>query len=105
VVVVNDGTILQFVMSCRVFGLGIETAALSFVVERLLAERSDALALHEVNTRNHACATFYLDHGFTMTPQAGVFLINKQTDWPKWVGRDMEVPSLGGATELPRQSS
>ena len=104
VVVVSDGAILQFVLSCRVFGLGIESAVLSLVVERLIAERSEARAHYVATARNHACATFYVDHGFTKTPQEGVLRIDEHLHWPNWIGRDLEMPPIGVITEVPRQS-
>jgi FkbH-like protein len=66
VAIVRGNVIEQVVMSCRVFGLGIETALLERVLRSIAIENGDAARAKFVTTgKNKTCASFYRDHGFT----------------------------------------
>ncbi|MBN9088905.1 MAG: HAD-IIIC family phosphatase [Reyranella sp.] len=68
IVVRYDGptaSVDNFVMSCRLLGRGVETAALSVVCERAAAHRCTTLAGAIIETpRNEPCRKLYSDHGF-----------------------------------------
>ncbi|WP_051386211.1 HAD-IIIC family phosphatase [Actinokineospora inagensis] len=57
----------NFLLSCRVFGRGIETACLSLVV----ATATEVEALYVPSARNGGFADFYPSHGFTPVPSDG----------------------------------
>jgi FkbH-like protein len=69
VVVRYDGpsaTVDNFVMSCRLLGRGVETAALAVICERASAQGCTTLGGAIVETpRNEPCRKLYADHGFT----------------------------------------
>lgn len=69
VVTEGDGIaeIPVFVLSCRVFGYGVESAMLSEIVHRCgIGSRHQALVgHHRPNPQNHPCRNMYADHGFT----------------------------------------
>lgn len=81
---VLDNELVQMVLSCRVFGLGIETAMLNTIQSDVAA----SLIAQWVETgRNHTCQFLYPDHGWTLIPdtpnwyQIGVTL----PAWPDWI--------------------
>jgi FkbH-like protein len=69
VVVRYDGpiaTVDNFVMSCRLLGRGVETAALAVICERASVRGCTALGGAIIETpRNEPCRRLYSDHGFT----------------------------------------
>jgi FkbH-like protein len=69
VVVRYDGPIASvdnFVMSCRLLGRGVETAALSVICERARRHGCTTLTGAIIETpRNEPCRKLYADHGFT----------------------------------------
>lgn len=81
---VKGDALVQMVLSCRVFGLGIETAMLNVVQSQATA----ALRAQWVETgRNHSCQFLYPHHGWTLSPdlpnwyQAGAV----PPAWPDWI--------------------
>jgi predicted enzyme involved in methoxymalonyl-ACP biosynthesis len=59
-------TVDNFVMSCRLLGRGVETAALAVICERASAHGCTTLGGAIVETpRNEPCRKLYADHGFT----------------------------------------
>ncbi|WP_186248501.1 MULTISPECIES: HAD-IIIC family phosphatase [unclassified Burkholderia] len=64
VAVIRDSIIEQVVMSCRVFGLGVEVALLNFVMTRLLANHDEVKAIRKVTERNVTCRNYFSDAGF-----------------------------------------
>ena len=60
VAIVSNDIIQQFVMSCRVFSLGIETSLLSYIMEN----ESIFKALYHDTGKNKASASFYPNHKF-----------------------------------------
>lgn len=79
VAVLRRGLLEQMVLSCRVFGLGIETAFLAHL------ERSHGVeaALFGDTGRNKTCATFYRDHG--MSEVEGRWVMGEPTSSPAWI--------------------
>ena len=60
-----------FVLSCRVFGYGVETALLAEVLRRARSGADGTLpgpllGDHKANAQNHPCRNMYPDHGFTL---------------------------------------
>jgi FkbH-like protein len=54
-----------FVLSCRVFGYGVETAVLGEIVRRCeLAGKKAIVGRYRATNQNQACHNMYLDHGF-----------------------------------------
>jgi FkbH-like protein len=78
VVLLKDQDILQFVLSCRVFGLGVETAILHTILQR--CQKSGywpITAQVKATGRNASCQNLYFDHGF--------YLINaEETGTQNW---------------------
>ncbi len=63
--VCRDSSIFQFVMSCRVLGLGVETAAIDGIVRMLEARGSPTITAHFRGTdANHLCGSLYEKAGF-----------------------------------------
>jgi FkbH-like protein len=63
--IVRGTASVQVVMSCRVFGLGLETALLSSVVGGILgSDHGFATASFQATGKNNTCATYFKDHGF-----------------------------------------
>lgn len=59
--------IVQIVLSCRIFGLGIEIALLKMVMDKLLVRHSSDHALFSDSGRNAICRDFYAKQGFLET--------------------------------------
>jgi FkbH-like protein len=61
-----------FVLSCRVFGYGVETALLSEAVRRAKHKGGNeslpgpVIGDYKANAQNHPCRNMYRDHGFTL---------------------------------------
>jgi FkbH-like protein len=55
-----------FVLSCRVFGYGVETAVLNEIIRRCaVGKQKTTLVGHYRSTnQNHSCRNMYVDHGF-----------------------------------------
>jgi FkbH-like protein len=69
----------NFVMSCRLLGRGVETAALAVICERAIShgcERLDGEIL--ATPRNQPCRRLYADHGFTVVAD-GRYSLNLAT--------------------------
>lgn len=83
----TEDTVEQVVMSCRVFGLGIEIALLRTCLLGLCAEKH----LHPIRARflrtgrNSACEDFYKNNGFSEAPGADFWICNKIPDAPWWI--------------------
>lgn len=83
VAIVSDNTIFQVVLSCRVFGLGIETVLLHRLMNLILSARADPVIAYLNDTgRNASCRNFYLDHGFKLQE-------NNESRTQKWLGSDI----------------
>lgn len=83
VAIVSDKTIFQVVLSCRVFGLGIETALLHRLMKSILSDRGDSVTAYLNDTgRNASCRNFYLDHGFKLQE-------TNDSGTQKWLGNDL----------------
>lgn len=79
VAIVRGPVIEQVVLSCRVFGLGIETALLS----HLMHGHGIEAGLLTDTGRNKACAAFYGDHGFTADGDR--WLAGEKPGAPAWI--------------------
>jgi FkbH-like protein len=64
-----------FVLSCRVFGYGVETAILKEVASRcgIGTIRSALVGMYRANNQNNPCRNMYADHGFTRAEEAFVW--------------------------------
>ena len=59
----------SLLLSCRVIGRGIETALLAYIARHAAALGARCLLGEYVETKKNApCASFYVDHGFTLDP-------------------------------------
>jgi FkbH-like protein len=68
-------TIDAFVLSCRVFGYGVETAMLDAIREKAKARGATRLSARFVpTTQNHMARDMYLDHGFAAKAE-GLFAV------------------------------
>lgn len=86
IAIVSGTRIIQFVLSCRIFGLGIETTLLHSVMQSLRKEDDQGLSALAKNTgRNASSRDFYITNGFILnsTDYDGI-----QT----WIGKD--VPTV-----------
>ncbi len=65
-----------FVLSCRVFGYGVETTMLAEICRRCEVAHSGKpiIGLYRSTTQNHPCRNMYIDHGFIL--QDGAFRWN-----------------------------
>ena len=63
-----------FVLSCRVFGYGVETAILNEIGRRCNVgkQRTCLIGRYRANNQNHPGRNMYVDHGFR--PQDGSFI-------------------------------
>lgn len=95
VAMLQGSEIIQVVLSCRVFGLGLETALLCRALSSLPVRREGGMvsALLADSGKNKTCAAFYGEHGFRESgPDTGVWLLERSPEWPAWV--------RGGETEV-----
>jgi FkbH-like protein len=83
---VQEGHIAQVVLSCRVFGLGIETALLHQAMS-LLREQGHAHITGRLlpTGRNAACQSFYSDNGFVAGESDGLWVGLNPPGWPEWI--------------------
>jgi len=82
IAIVSGTQIVQFVLSCRIFGLGIETALLHKLMTSMSLKETDSILAYAKDTgRNASSRNFYSEHGFTLneTDEAGI---------QKWIGVD-----------------
>ncbi|TFW18567.1 HAD-IIIC family phosphatase [Duganella callida] len=76
---VAEGIIRQFVMSCRVLGMDVEIAALHHVADLLFAEEVQAVVGPLVETElNTPCRDVYPRAGFSESPQRGLYWLRKK---------------------------
>lgn len=83
-VLVQGDELVQLVLSCRVFGLGIETAMLNAVQ----SQQAAPLRARWVATgRNQSCQSLYPAHGWTTEPDAPSWYRAGATPsaWPDWI--------------------
>lgn len=80
VAVVRGKVIEQVVMSCRVFGMGLETA---LMCQLFAAAEPPALALFAETGKNKASASYFKDHGFV--PEGSSWAVGAAPSWPDWV--------------------
>lgn len=84
VALLRGATIEQAVMSCRVFGMGIETALLCTLFEHVPSGAAGLAALYAETGKNKACASFYPDHGFAADGH-GAWVASSPPAWPAWI--------------------
>lgn len=86
-ILIRQAEILQAVLSCRVFGLGIETAMLNAVQTRLEAAGFAPLtASWRATGRNHTSQNFFADHGWRPVAQdPSRFHAGEPPRWPGWI--------------------
>jgi FkbH-like protein len=71
-----------FVLSCRAFGYGVESAMLAEIVRRFEATHlgKPIIGYYRSTTQNHPCRNMYVDHGFIL--QDGAFRWNGSPSLP-----------------------
>lgn len=78
--------IVNFVMSCRVLGRGVETAVLAEICNRAKHRNCEEVVGRIVRTeRNKPCQSLYFDHGFTSEGD-GIFKLKLEcsVEYPAW---------------------
>lgn len=87
VAVVRANEITQVVMSCRVFGFGLETALLHEAMRRIreTAHHAPIVASLVDTGKNMTCACYYRDNGFTQTENAGSWRAAGMPTVPAWI--------------------
>ena len=83
VIVIRDDTIVQAVLSCRVFGLGVEDVMTSAAVVSILEHHQAAKALLTDTGKNFTCHDHFKRFGFD--EDKGVWRISSQGVSPKWI--------------------
>ncbi|WGY69085.1 HAD-IIIC family phosphatase [Burkholderia cepacia] len=83
VAIVRHNHIEQVVMSCRVFGLGIETALLNILMKRMLTMYSESFGRFQSTGRNSTCENYFPNAGFELVD--GVYRGNKTPEFPAWI--------------------
>jgi FkbH-like protein len=75
-----------FVLSCRVFGYGVETAMLNEICRRCdCGKQGRALVGHfRANNQNHSCRNMYSDHGFEPVDGSFVWKGSPELYPPQW---------------------
>ena len=68
----DAATIPVFVLSCRVFGYGVESAMLAEIARRsdIGGRRQRLIGQFRANAQNHPCRNMYADHGFVVDGDA-----------------------------------
>ena len=71
----DEAEIPVFVLSCRVFGYGVETAMLNELARRcgIGRERARLVGRFKATGQNHPCRNMYADHGFVARDDAFVW--------------------------------
>jgi FkbH-like protein len=88
---VHAQQIEQFVLSCRVFGLGIETALLAKALQQIQeAGHSVFEAQFTATGRNDTCRDFWPTHGFTQDAESVVWRSSVMPDIPAWIRLESE---------------
>ena len=82
----RNNVIEQVVLSCRIFGLGIETALLAAAVRQIQAAGHPAyLGYYTPTGRNDACRDFWSNHGCTWDAEAQVWRGDVVPVSPAWI--------------------
>ncbi len=86
---IQDNIIEQAVLSCRVFGLGIEQALLAYSLKLVFDKYDSVLALFKDAGKNFTCKDYYVDNGFTKEKDnyedCDVSKTNKMVEYPSWI--------------------
>jgi len=81
-----DNTFIQAVLSCRVFGLGIETALLSEAMRQMnAAGYKDYFAYFTATGRNDACRDLWSSHGFVLNVENDLWQGSHVPNFPVWI--------------------
>ncbi len=84
----QSNAIIQMVLSCRVFGLGIETALLAEAVRQIQAGGHDEFLAHFTATgRNDACRNFWQEQGLVWNAELNLWRGSVAPEWPSWIRR------------------
>lgn len=88
---VREQSIEQMVLSCRMFGLGIESALLSEVVRQMReAGYADFIGHFSATGRNDTCRNFWHDHGFTQGAEDALWRASEVPNTPEWISVQVE---------------
>jgi FkbH-like protein len=84
VILIKGSEIVQYVMSCRVLGLGVEQSALSATAQRIRATdpHADITATMIETADNLACRGVYRDNGFAADSENNRFVLSRDADIP-----------------------
>lgn len=86
---IDDSKIIQVVMSCRVFGLGVETALLAEVMRFIQENNPESIvtAIMKDTGRNASSKDFYSRHGFALTE-------DDASEFQNWAANLRHIPSI-----------
>ena len=87
----QGANIVQVVMSCRVFGFGLETALLCeiFRSKYRLTDNGAITAQYVDTAKNKSAESYFKDNGFQEEPDClGTWRSTKPPAWPDWIGVD-----------------
>ncbi len=98
VCLLHENDVVQIVMSCRVFGLGIEHALARYIQQSIL-ERSDVVRAELRDTgRNFSCHSYFSDTGFVESN--GKWESKSIFDHPGWIRHEYsELGKLGSVSD------
>lgn len=86
--IVSGDTVLQIVLSCRVFNLGIESALLHKVTGIILDYGFPSVkALLNETGKNSSCMDFYYENGF-VKDRDSIWVTNLSAKYPEWITVD-----------------
>ncbi len=85
--IVRGSEIRQIVMSCRVFGLGIELALISEAMKVIRDGRTseEVLARFIDTGKNKTCVAFYISNSFIQSSDPEIWCTTHSVTWPDWI--------------------
>ena len=81
----SDLRIIAMVLSCRVFGYGIEHSVLNYVTGKIARPGQPIVGLFTATPHNQPCHRFYPDHGFVLEGGAYVLAAPAVGEDPAWL--------------------
>jgi FkbH-like protein len=88
--IIKNCDVLQVVVSCRVFGFGLETALLCEVINviRIGRDCKTVVGHFQDTHRNKTCASFFKNNGFSEAHRnPGVWCMETMPTWPSWISK------------------
>lgn len=84
-----DGIIRQYVLSCRVLGLGIDTASLLFISNILLEKNEQIYGVIIPSELNGPCINIFKESGYDMTDRAEIFNLRTAINKPVYAAIEL----------------